>query len=213
MHKIQEKLLTRINERNIGSLTLRDIGKLINERSPQKIKHHLLQLEKNGLIKVDKKHGVIERIKGGKMNGSSSLIAIPILGYADCGDPKQFAEESPEGFLKVSNKLLNKTKGIFALRAIGNSLNRAEIGKNKDNIEDGDFVIIDYEYKKPKNNDYVLSIIDGLANLKKFIKDKVNNQIILLSKSTQDYKPIYIHASDDYLIGGKIIQVIKKPKY
>jgi repressor LexA len=213
MHIIQEKLLNKIGQhKNIGSLTLRDIGKLIGEQAPQKIKHHLLQLEKNGLIKIDPKHKKIYRIKGGRLNETTSIIAIPLLGYADCGDAKQIAEERPEGYLKVSSKLLSKTKNIFALRAVGNSLNKARIGTKKKNIEEGDFVVIDYEDKNPKNNDYVLSIIDDMANLKKYFFDKENNQIALLSESTQDYKPIFVHPNDNYLIGGKIIQVIKQPK-
>lgn len=212
MHIIQEKLLFEIKQnKSFGSLTLRDMGKLIGEHAPQKIKHHLFQLEKNGLIKIDKKNKKIDPIKEGKLKETkASIIAIPILGYADCGNPKQIAEERPEGYLKISSKLLNRTKNIFALRAVGNSMNRAEIGKAKNSIEEGDFVLIDYENKNPK--EYALSVIDGMANLKRLIFDKVHNQIILLSESTQDYKPIYIHESDDYIIGGEIVQVIKKPK-
>jgi repressor LexA len=213
MHIIQEKLLEQIEQdKNFGSLTLRDMGKLINEQAPQKIKHHLSQLEKNGFINLDKKNKKIARIKGGRLKSTSSIIAVPILGYADCGDAKQVAEERPDGYLKVSSKLLKESRNIFALRAVGNSMNRAEIGKNKKSIEEGDFVIIDYKNKMPRNGDYFLSVIDGMANLKKILIDKINKQIVLLSESTQDYKPIFIHSSDDYIIGGKILQVIKKPK-
>jgi len=213
MHYIQEKLLKEIEEnKNIGFLTLRDIGKLIGESAPQKIKHHLSQLEKNGFIRIDKKTKKIDRIKGGKLKQAPSIVAVPVLGYADCGDAKQVAEERPEGYLKVSDKLLKKTKDVFALRAVGNSMNRAKVGKNERSIEEGDFAIIDYEAKNPKNGDYVLSVIDGMANLKRFIFDKEDQQVTLLSESTQNYPPIFIHPSDNYLIGGKIIQVIKKPK-
>lgn len=213
MHYIQEKLLQEIEEnKNLGSLTLRDIGRLIGESAPQKIKHHLSQLERNGFIRINKKTKKIERIRGGKLKQAPSIVAIPVLGYADCGDAKQTAEERPEGYLKVSEKLLEKTKYIFALRAVGNSMNRAKIGKNERNLEEGDFAIIDYGAGNPKDGDYVLSVIDGMANLKRFIFDKEGQQITLLSESTQNYPPIFIHPSDDYLIGGKIIQVIKKPK-
>jgi len=91
------------------------------------------------------------------------------LGYADCGEAKQIAEEIPEGFLKISSKLLSATKNIFAIQAIGSSMNRAKIGKDNKSIEEGDFVIIDYDDKIPKNGEYFLSIIDGMAkSLKKF---------------------------------------------
>jgi repressor LexA len=169
-------------------------------------------LEKNGLIRVDKKNRIIEKVKSGRLKDASSILAVPILGYANCGVASRVAEERPEGFLRVSSKLLSVTKNIFALRAVGNSLNRAEIGKDKKNLEDGDYAVIDYEYKTPQNGDYILSVIDGLANLKKYIWDKENNQIVLMSESTQAHTPIFIHESDEYLIGGKIIQVIKTPK-
>ncbi len=79
-------------------------------------------------------------------------------------------------------------------------------------IENGDFVLIDCDDKVPQDGDYVLSIIDGLANIKKFIQDDTNQQIVLLSESTADYPPIYIDPSNyDYIINGKVIRVLKKP--
>ena len=210
MHVLQEKILEQAEKNpKLGKLSLREVGKLVGEHSPQKIKHHLLQLEKNGLIRIDKKNSVIEKIKEGRLKESSSLTAIPILGYANCGQASVVAEERPDGFLKVSARLLPKTKNIFALQAVGNSLNKAEIGKQKKSLEEGDFAIIDYEDKSPKNGDYVLSVIEGMANLKKFKYDKVNEQIVLYSESTQNYRPIFIHPSDEYLIGGKVIGVLK----
>jgi SOS-response transcriptional repressor LexA len=210
MHLVQEKLLEQIDkDPSIGKLTLREIGKRIGDPAPQKVKHHLTQLERFGLISVDRKSGLIQRIKGGKIHESSTLISIPILGYANCGEAAVVAEERPEGYLRVSSRLLPKTKKIFALQAVGNSLNRAKIGKEKRNLEEGDFAIVDYESKNPKNDDYILSVIGGLANLKKFKLDKENEQIILSSESTQNYSPIFIHQDDDYQIGGKIISVLK----
>jgi SOS-response transcriptional repressor LexA len=89
-------------------------------------------------------------------------------------------------------------------------MNRAEIGGKR--IEDGDYVIVDVSDKHVRNGDIVLSIIDGLANIKKFYLDKKNNQVILMSQSTKDFPPIYIHENDDFMINGKVVQVIKKPK-
>ena len=51
-----------------------------------------------------------------------------------------------------------------------------------------------------------------MANLKKVLIDNINKQLVLMSESTLDYKPIFIHLSDDHIIGGKIVQIIKKPK-
>ncbi|MBI2482095.1 MAG: hypothetical protein HYV76_00810 [Candidatus Vogelbacteria bacterium] len=208
MHYIQEKLLKLIDHQNISGLTLRDIGSLINETFPQKVKHHLSQLESKGFISIDKKNSIIKRTSGQTKN-SDLFISVPIYGTANCGPRTIYANQNLEGYLKVSKKLLSKKDKIFALRAEGNSLNKANIkGKS---IEDGDFVIVDSQATSPKNGDYIVSIIEEMANIKKYIWDAKNSQIILGSESTQNYNPIYVHEDDNIIINGKVIDVIKKP--
>ena len=62
----------------------------------------------------------------------------------------------------------------------------------------------------PRDGDYVVSIIDGMANIKKYRLDKANERIVLLSESTKDYAPIFIHRDDDFRISGKVLDVVKK---
>lgn len=89
-------------------------------------------------------------------------------------------------------------------------MNRTEVhGRN---IDDGDFLVINSRDTQPRDGDIVLSVIDGMANIKKFYKDTANKQIVLMSESTQDFPPICIDEHDDYFINGKVVQVIKKPK-
>lgn len=211
MHIIQQKLLKLSGRHNLGEMKLRQIARLIGENHPQKIKHHLNQLEKGGFIKFDKRKKIIERIRLGAIK-KTNFFAIPILGSANCGKATIFADENLEGYLKVSGKLLKKKEGVFAIKAEGHSMNRANI--NGQFIDDGDYVIIDNKNRVPNNGDYVLSVIDDVANIKKFIFDKENNQIVLLSESTEKLPPIYIHPKDfsRYIVNGKVIQVIKKPK-
>ncbi|MCR4276521.1 MAG: hypothetical protein NUV87_00140 [Candidatus Roizmanbacteria bacterium] len=208
MHYIQEKLLKLVDHQNISGLTLRDIGSLVNETLPQKIKHHLSQLERKGFIIIDKKNSIIKRTSGDIKN-SDVFISIPIYGTANCGPRTIYANQNLEGYLKVSKKMLPKKDKIFALRAEGDSLNKADI--NGKSIEDGDFVIVDSQATNPKNGDYIVSIIEEMANIKKYIWDKKNSQIILGSESTQNYNPIYVHEDDNIVINGKVIDVIKKP--
>lgn len=209
MHPIQEKLLKLIDQKALSSMTLRDIGELIKEPLPQKIKHHLEQLEKKGFIKHDRKNKVISRIRtNSKIN--SPFISIPVIGAANCGPATIFANENIEGYLKISKNILNKCKNIFAIKAQGLSMNKSNI--NGMSIEDGDYLIIDSDYRNPRNGDVVLSVIDDMANIKKYIFDEENNQIVLVSQSTKDIPPIYVHEDDSFMINGKVIQVIKKPK-
>lgn len=218
MHKIQQELLRVAQEKNLGQYTLREIGAFIGETSPQKVKHHLMELEKKGLVKIDKVKGVIKKIRQdweASLSGHTKLLTIPILGAVNAGPAAIFAETNIEGFLKVSSMLLapavRNEHRLFALKVVGPSMNRAVVGGKR--IEDGDYVIVDITDKNVKNGDVVLSIIDGMANIKKFYLDRESRQVVLMSESTKEFPPIYIHEDDDFMINGKVVQVIKKPKF
>lgn len=136
-------------------------------------------------------------------------FSVPVFGSANAGPATIFAEANINGYLKVSRNDLNRKDGVFALRVEGDSMNKAKIdGKN---LVEGDFVLIDSEYKNPKNGDYVLSVIDDCANLKKFEKDTKTGAIRLLSESKNPkHKPIYVSSEDDFMVNGRIISVVKK---
>jgi len=209
MHTIQEKLLQSMGQQGFRGLTLRQIGELVGEQYPQKIKHHLDQLEKRGLIHVDKKNKVITRHipKGSNEHG---LVSVPLVGSANCGPATIFATENIEGYIKISKKILKKCQNIFAIRAQGLSMNKAKIdGKS---IEDGDYLIVDADRRDPRSNDIILSVIDDMANIKRYIWDEVNNQVVLASDSTQSIPPIFIHEDDSFMVNGTVIQVIKQPR-
>ena len=217
MHIIQQKLLELSKKENLAKLSLREMANLIGmpNNSPQKIKHHLLQLQKKGFIKLDKAKGIMDRTIGrpdwskGLLKKSSKLFSIPIIGTANCGPAEIFAEQNFQGFLRVSNKLIHRSKpsGLYAIKTDGSSMNRAEIeGKQ---IEDGDFVIVDSEDRKPETGNVVLAIIDNKATIKRLINDKKNNQIILKADSSFDYEPIHLHSDDDFFINGKVVGIIK----
>jgi len=215
MHSLQRKILDLTEEQNLGELTLRGIGELLGEASAQKVKHHLQQLEKRGLIRVDKINRLIEKRRGTPLQGlltHAQLLAVPIVGSANAGPATLFAEQHIEGYLRISSTFLGgKTRRrLFALKVVGPSMNRAVISDKR--IEDGDFAIIDPNVGQLRDGALVLSVIDGMANIKRFYHDKENQQIVLLSESTYNFPPIYIHETDDFLINGRVIQIIKKPK-
>jgi len=137
-------------------------------------------------------------------------VQLPIVGSANCGPAELLAEENIEGYVKAP-KEMKRSQWVFVVRADGKSMNKARIGKEKHNIEPGDYVVIDAEDRDPESGDYVLSIIDGSANLKKFVRDDRHGGIKLVSESTETkYKPIYISSEDNFMVNGKVIGVIKK---
>lgn len=208
LHQTQRDILKIAQTQDLSKLSLRQIGSLIGVTHPQKVKHHLDQLEKKQLLHVVKEDNLVTAIKQTK-SAERNLINIPILGEANCGKATLLAEEDFIGFLPISEELLVKTKNIFALKAVGDSMNLAEV--NGDHIEDGDYVIIDQEDKSPKSGDYVVSIINDGANIKKFYFDDDNRRIVLMSESSSNYPPIFIseHEASQYLVSGKVIQVVK----
>lgn len=220
MHIIQEKLLELSKRKNLANLSLREMAKCIDvpNESPQKIKHHLLQLQKKGFITINRIKGTMERTAlepswaKGLLQKKAKLFSIPIIGIANCGPAEIFAEQNFQGFLRISSKLVRRSKptGLYAIKADGSSMNRAKIdGKH---IEDGDFVIVDSKDKSVETGNVILAIIDNKATIKRLIDDRKNEQIVLKADSSFDYEPIYLHPDDDFFINGKIVCVIKKPK-
>jgi SOS-response transcriptional repressor LexA len=213
MHLTQQKLLHLLETGPLIGLTLREIGTRVGEPdSPQKIKHHLDQLVAKGFVRIDKQANLIEKNKPGAVG---KFISLPIMGSANCGAATFFADDQIEGYLQVTKgvlgELIDKVKNLFVLRAVGSSMNRAKV--NGETIEDGDFVIVDKKNIRPKNGAYVVSTIGGVANIKRIHIDQKNSQIVLLSESSQDIPPIYIHESDldEYAICGVVAKVLKQP--
>lgn len=201
----QEQLLKLAQERDISSLSLRAIGREIGVKNPQTVKYHLNQLIDKGLLVYQKNKKAVVR---NMIHDADNLLSLPILATANCGAATQIADEDLEGYLKVSPRVAERSnaKGLIVVRAIGSSLNRANIrGKS---IDDRDYVVVDCNNKNPVDGDYVLSIIDGVANMKRFYKDE--KEIRLVSESTSEIPPIVIHEDDNYMISGVILMVVKK---
>jgi repressor LexA len=205
MHIIQEKLLKELNRKSLSGMTLREIGSFVGEKSAQKIKHHLTQLSKKGFIAYNPTKKEIKKVQKISKEG---FMSLPIVGAANCGSATIFAEENITGYLKVSKKLVPRGGKLFVLRAEGDSMNKANI--NGKNIENDDFVIVDAEQKSPEPGQYIISIVDEMANIKKFAPDPQNKRIVLRSESTNEYLPIFIHEDDKYEVSGRVVGVIKK---
>jgi len=212
MHIIQQQLLDLLaSNENLGKLSLRGIAELIGAKNkPQTAKYHLQQLEKDGLIQMNLEEGIIKLVKKGfNQANTSPLFSVPVVGSANCGPANIFAVEKIEQYLKVSSKLLPRNKsGLYALIADGPSMNKAEVESGK-TIESGDFVLVDKDYSNFKSGDIVVAVIDGMATIKRYRKDKTHNRIVLEADSTEKYLPVFIHQGDDFLLNGKVVGIIK----
>lgn len=215
MHKIQAELLALSKHQDLGALSLRQIAKLLGvENKPQIVKHHLLQLEKAGLLQINLEKKIIKPVgKGFNLNSGNALFySLPIVGTANCGPATIFADERIEGYLKVSSKMLPRKKNaLYIIIADGPSMNRAEVRPGA-TIEDGDFVIVDSTCRNPKSGDIVVAVVDGMGTIKRYREDKRYRRVLLESESTESFMPIFIHEWDEFTVSGRVVDVIKKPK-
>lgn len=163
--------------------------------------NYLNDLENKGYIERSSEDRGIE-LKG--LN-QKMFVDVPIFGMANAGMALAFADDYIEGYLKVSKSIV-KEKDVFAVQISGTSMNKAKI--NNKNIGDGDFVLVE----KTENyvyGDKILVVIDGLATVKIYrIFDEEN--IVLAPDSTdKKHRPIFLTKEDNFIISGKVIDVLK----
>lgn len=210
MNENQQKIIELAKKEDISKMSFREIGRELNIPNPQTVIYHIEQLKKKGLLYFDIKNR--QRVSKPKAFAIDNFFNIPVVGSANCGPATELAQEDISGYLKISQKSIKKStpKGLVAIRAVGESLNMANI--EGDNINNGDYVIVDCN-RQANSGDYVLSIIDGAANFKKFFKDIKKREIRLISESTENIPPIVLHEEDinasGYSINGVIIRIIK----
>jgi len=210
MHPIQEKLMALLRDQGSIPLKYREIGRRIGEEYPQTVKHHIEALIKKGLL--SEQNGFLKLIRSDV--SSSSFLNLPFYGLANCGAATILAEDKADGYIRISrNALPRKTvEDFYILRAFGNSMNRAQVGQQKRNIEDGDFVIVDAKVREPQDGQYVVSILDDYANIKKFRSNPASGEVQLIAESSDEYLPIILHESDNFSVMGTVVDVVKSTR-
>lgn len=211
MHDIQQKLLSLAAMDQLQDMSYREMASRIGGAHASQIKHHLEQLIKHGRLMRNSNGQLF--VVGNTSPHNANVLSIPILGEADCGEATRYASDEIQGYLAVSPSMLpaKAAKKLFALRARGNSMNDARVCGNQP-IEDGDYVLVEKaELDAIKDKDYVVSIIQGLANIKRWRVDRTNNRIVLMPESKlEDFSPIFIAEEDieNYQVAGKVVGVI-----
>jgi SOS-response transcriptional repressor LexA len=184
-------------------LGIREFG--VNFKSSRSISVYLEKLEVKKLIRRNPVTRKLEILDGFK----KAFVDIPIYGGANCGVANIFADEYLQGTLKVAKNILkNKIEDVFAVQVSGDSMNRYEL--NGKNIEEDDYVLVDSSYK-PTQEDKdvpVLAVIDGLATVKALwhLGDKIG---LFPKSSKKEFRQIYLTSQDDFIINGKVIEILK----
>lgn len=208
MHKIQEQLLALADTEDLGASSYYSLAKRLGVANHGSIKFHLDQLLNKGLLIKNARSGSINKVTEGEQ--FTGFINIPIMGEANCGDATSFADDRVQSFLPVSPSILPpkvKLDKLYGLIAVGNSMNRADIhGKS---IHSGDYVLAE-TIDRPDNGDYVVSIFDDVANIKRLFTDPQHSRILLVSESDEFRPPIIIAEEDfpSYHVSARVVGVI-----
>lgn len=214
MNETQTKLLELSKTIDISNLGVRELARKLGVH-PQTAKYHKEKLEQAGLLKHGK--GLFNDIEVERQAlGGADLVTIPFLGAANCGPAALIAGAAADGKITVSSRLLPTTnyQALFALRADGHSMNQASVHGSC--IENGDYIVVDSS-AQPAKGDYVVAVVNNLANIKRYYPeyDQHNrlSRITLVSESSEQFEPIFIHPDDaqEGLIAGIVVQVIPKP--
>lgn len=210
MHSIQKELLELSSKRDLSKMTLRETAIEIGspDVSPSLLQYHFDKLEKLNLLFVDRRQQ--RQSRGDEHLEGPGTVSIPILGSANCGPASILATESPEGYLRISRSILKSSEGMIAVIASGSSMNDARVSTPTKSVKapiyDGDIVIVDTKDRGVADG-YVLSIIDGMANIKKLMKRAYDIALISESKDQDIYPPIIVSPSDDYMVNGRVVMV------
>ena len=151
-----------------------------------------------------KRKGYLDQSRSLSPPVSDEKVQIPLVGNVACGAPL-LATQNIEAYITYDKSLLKSNPNdYFFLRAVGDSMNMADVqGKV---IDDGDFVLAKKQ-NAANFGEKVVALLGDEATIK-YLK-RENGHIVLNPKSSNlANKPIYI--SDDLLIQGIVVDVIKK---
>lgn len=190
LHKIQRKILDLFNENHeYTTKTLRDIGEAVGEGrdQPQKIRHHINQLENKGYIKVDPVSGYVS-----VSNSPFNIVNIPLYAIASCGDEGLFDQENLIEEVPLPSKSfgISDPEDYFLAKAIGNSMEPL--------IQEDDLVLSKYQKNFSGLGVYVV-VHNNLPKIKR-VKEK--DGIYFLFSENPNYKPVRVLESDDFFIEG-----------
>lgn len=190
--------LKEYNEKHDDSPTLKEMATSIGANSLNSVVQYLKILEQKNYI-LRTKHAR-RNIELRKMISSGLMewpVSIPVISSVGCDNLSVVAYEEYDEFIDVDRKLVENKGDIVAVRAVGNSMNDAD-------IHDGDYVLIELT-DNVKNGDRVAAIIGDMVTVKKLER---REGLVILRPESKDpkYKPIILR--EDFKIAGRVIYTI-----
>ena len=190
--------------------SVREIADAVGLASTSAVHHHLIALERDGLLERGGNHSralrvlnapaSVSRPPAGKvtpfrMPVERETLALPVLGEIAAGQPIEAYDNSAET-LEVPASMEARPDS-YVLRVRGKSMIDAL-------IDDGDFVIVQPQ-ATARDGDIVVALLeDNGVTLKRFFREKDR---IRLQPANAEMEPIY---ATDVQVQGKVVGVIRR---
>lgn len=173
---------------------VREIGEAVGLTSSSTVHNHLTILEQKGYIRRDPtKPRAIEVLDSFNDYFEKKAVQVPIVGRVTAGEPI-LAVENIEDYFPIPYDIV-KSDSVFILEVQGESMIEA-------GILDKDMIIV-RQQNTANNGDIVVALLDDVATVKRFFKEK---QVIRLQPENSSMAPIY---TQNVTILGKVIGVFR----
>jgi repressor LexA len=211
--KIIEFIGRTVEERGYPP-SVREIADGVGLASTSAVHHHLIALERDGLIergshssralRLTPRAGVSTirrpartpgRVTPFRLPVEREVIRLPVLGEIAAGQPIEAYEDGAEA-LEVPRSLQARDDS-YVLRVRGKSMIDAL-------IDDGDYVVVQPQATAHDGDIVVALLEDNGVTLKRFFREKDR---IRLQPANPDMEPIY---ASEIQVQGKVVGVIRK---
>lgn len=176
--------------------TIREIGTELGIKSTNGVNDHLKALERKGYLNRD----VAKSRACVPVDLNDDLVDVPVLGRIAAGEPLLAIEEA-EDTVRIDRFLLGKSREVFALRVVGESM-------INDGIHDGDFIFVQKQRTAARGS-IVVAMIDGEATVKRYFPE---GDRIRFQPANDTMLPIYVAAKEfrDTQILGIVVGVYRR---
>jgi repressor LexA len=208
--KILECIARAVAERGYPP-SVREIADAVGLASTSAVHHHLIALERDGLLErgthssralrltrraeTRRTARSAPRVTPFRMPVDRDVVRLPILGEIAAGQPIEALADAAEE-LEVPRSLQARD-GSYVLRVRGKSMIDAL-------IDDGDYVIVQPQATASDGDIVVALLEDNGVTLKRFFREQDR---IRLQPANSEMEPIY---ASEVQIQGKVVGVIRK---
>lgn len=188
--------------------SVREIADAVGLASTSAVHHHLIALERDGLIERGSNASRAVRLTGRplprpadpkvtpfRMPVERETLSLPIMGEIAAGQPIEAYPESAETLTVPAS--MDAHPDSYVLRVRGKSMIDAL-------IDDGDYVIVQPQ-ATARDGDIVVALLeDNGVTLKRYFREKDR---IRLQPANAEMEPIY---ATDIQVQGKVVGVIRR---